>query len=148
MASSLVMTTGRRFGFLARTASMTSGLRSFSSTSLYRNNKAQRAWFWVDNAESRGHSRVYPGCAIATFRSERARWLHCWGADARTPLCSPVFYARGLTNGWQTIPKRELLVQDAHPFEKGKTHLAVCNFADTPLEARWDNLRIWDISDL
>ena len=26
--------------------------------------------------------------------------------------------------------------------------LSVCNFADTPLEARWDNLRIWDISDL
>jgi photosystem II stability/assembly factor-like uncharacterized protein len=26
--------------------------------------------------------------------------------------------------------------------------LVVCNEADAPLEARWDNLRVWDISDL
>jgi hypothetical protein len=30
----------------------------------------------------------------------------------------------------------------------GMIELVVCNFADTPLEARWDNLRVWDISGL
>jgi hypothetical protein len=33
-------------------------------------------------------------------------------------------------------------------YERGEFSLVVCNEADTPLEARWDNLRIWDISDL
>ena len=33
-------------------------------------------------------------------------------------------------------------------YASGDFALLVCNFADTPLEARWDNLRIWDISDL
>jgi hypothetical protein len=33
-------------------------------------------------------------------------------------------------------------------YKSGPFELVVCNFADTPLEVRWDNLRIWDISDL
>jgi hypothetical protein len=36
----------------------------------------------------------------------------------------------------------------AESYATGQSGLSVCNFADTPLEARWDNLRIWDISDL
>lgn len=30
----------------------------------------------------------------------------------------------------------------------GLFDLVICNLGDTPMEARWDNLKIWDISDL
>jgi hypothetical protein len=34
------------------------------------------------------------------------------------------------------------------PLDGGRIAFSVCNFADTSLEARWDNLKIWDITDL
>ena len=34
------------------------------------------------------------------------------------------------------------------PLDGGRIAFSVCNFADTSLEARWDNLQIWDITDL
>lgn len=37
---------------------------------------------------------------------------------------------------------------DPDPFERGTVGLVVCNVGDVPLEARWDNLRLWDISNL
>jgi hypothetical protein len=37
---------------------------------------------------------------------------------------------------------------DEQHADGGEVSLTVCNSADTPLEARWDNLKIWDISDL
>jgi hypothetical protein len=33
-------------------------------------------------------------------------------------------------------------------YKSGPFDLVVCNEANTPMAARWDNLRIWDISDL
>jgi hypothetical protein len=33
-------------------------------------------------------------------------------------------------------------------YASGEFSLVICNFADTSLEVRWDNLKIWDISDL
>jgi hypothetical protein len=33
-------------------------------------------------------------------------------------------------------------------FETGKFSLTVCNFGGSPMEIRWDNLKIWDISNL
>jgi hypothetical protein len=39
-------------------------------------------------------------------------------------------------------------VTDSRPFDRGRVAFTVCNFGDTPLEARWDNLKIWNIADL
>lgn len=36
---------------------------------------------------------------------------------------------------------------DVEPFEVGLFGLVVCNSGDMQLHARWDNLRIWDVSD-
>jgi hypothetical protein len=48
-------------------------------------------------------------------------------------------YVNGQVGGFVTDPR---------PFDRGRVAFTVCNFGNTSLEARWDNLRIWDISDL
>jgi hypothetical protein len=47
----------------------------------------------------------------------------------------------------------ELVISVADPgytdrFAKGTIGLGLCNHSDAPMEARWDNLKIWDISSL
>lgn len=37
---------------------------------------------------------------------------------------------------------------DSQDFRSGRVNLTECNMSNAPLEARWDNLRIWDISRL
>jgi hypothetical protein len=75
--------------------------------------------------------------------------------EPETPVAKP-----GLaTNNLQIIAKGPQIValvngelaafaNDRQPFEKGTVYLTACNHGDTPLQAQWDNLKIWDISSL